>query len=122
MSLSILYSKHCCTYLENINENELKIKFEEGLRLCKAKLTEYFNKGTLFSYAGMILKPRIKTNIYLKEHWNAELIDFIAMYKNDFINRLKSHYYYYYGNDEIERKPISRFKKKLNTIYFVDSL
>lgn len=75
----MLKYSHCCEYNNSIDNVFIQEVFEEGLEKCKAKLTEYFNRGCLFSFAGMILDPRIKMNLYMKEHWNEELDDMITM-------------------------------------------
>lgn len=64
---------HSERFLAGIEDNRIKELLNVPILNSQNKLTEMFNKVVLLSFCGMILDPRIKTSIYLKNSWNSDL-------------------------------------------------
>lgn len=86
--------KHCEKMRMTIKGDKIYENIENGLKEAQQILNKYFNKGSLFSYAGMLLDPRLKSTKYEERGWlddavylNKEYVNIIILdFKNIFQN------------------------------------
>lgn len=70
-SYMFLYS-HCSSMKAITEGNELFCCIRKGLIRCQDILNKYFNKGSLFCFAAMLLDPRVKATKYIERGWRSD--------------------------------------------------
>lgn len=61
--------KNCQIMKVRIHNEYSFPEIEEGLKDAQSILNKYFNQGSMFCYAGMLLDPRLKDSKYIERGW-----------------------------------------------------